>query len=53
MNGGMTIYDLDELRAKAQRLDAALKYLEGRGHDSEQTQMVERILRGCEKQASA
>lgn len=50
MNGGMTIYDLDELREKARRLDEALEYLAGRQPDSEQTIVIERILRGQGKQ---
>jgi hypothetical protein len=45
MNGGITIYEMDELRWKARRYDEALAWLTGRV-DSERAMVVHDILCG-------
>lgn len=44
MNGGLTVMDLERLKAKAAACDEALAYLAGRC-DSESLMAVEQILR--------
>lgn len=45
MNGGLTCYELDELRWKARRWDAAMEWIDGR-IDHERVMRVHDLLTG-------